>query len=272
MSMRRIVCLVVGIASVFGVTSPAAAGSLGEHRFSVRCDFSHLRQVDPIVTPGPAGTLASHLHAFFGNRSTDSDSTHASMVTSRTTCEFSKDRAGYWVPSLVRPDGTVVEPTSSFAYYRANSAIEDEVIRPFPRDFRLISDRYVYHCGSMRRQSLGPVDCRGVPNSKVVLSILFPPCWDGVHRDSADHRSHALWPTGMACPASHPVELPVLALHVHFPLDHITPEWRLTSGPLDGAHGDFWNSWKQRSLRRLVHLCLGVTKSVGDRVCERVQD
>ena len=270
--MRRIVGLVVGISVVLGTAGPVSAGSAGEHRFSVRCLFSHLRQVDPIVTPGPPGTLASHLHAFFGNRSTDADSTRESMVSSGTTCEFSKDRAGYWVPSLVRPDGEVVEPMSAFAYYRANAAIEDETIRPFPRDFRLISDRYVYHCGSMRRESLGPVDCRGVPNSKVVLSILFPPCWDGVQRDSADHRSHAVWPRGMACPASHPVALPVLALHVHFPLDHITSEWRLTSGPLDGAHGDFLNSWKQRALKRLTHRCLGVTKSAGDRVCERVQD
>ena len=62
----------------------------------------------------------------------------SASVAAGTTCELSKDRAGYWVPSLVRPDGTVVEPMSAFAYYRAPAAIEDERIRPFPRDFRLI--------------------------------------------------------------------------------------------------------------------------------------
>lgn len=270
--MRRVAGLVVGIAIVVATVGPASAGVPGEHRFSVRCLFSHAGQVDPIVNPGPPGTLSSHVHVFFGNRSTDADSTRESMVGAGTTCEFSKDRAGYWVPSLVRPDGTVVEPVSAFAYYRAPAAIVDERIRPFPRDFRLISDRYVYHCGSMRRQSSGPVDCRGVPQGKVVMSILFPPCWDGVQRDSVDHRSHAVWPTGMACPASHPVELPVLALHVAFPLDRITSQWRLTSGELGSAHGDFWNSWRQRALKRLTTRCLGVTKSAGDLLCERVQD
>jgi hypothetical protein len=270
--VRRIASVVVAICALSLVPADASAVATGEHRFSVLCGFSHLRQVDPIVTPGPAGTLASHLHAFFGNRSTDADSTRASLVRAGTTCELSKDRAGYWVPTLVRPDGTVVLPTGAFVYYRAPEAIADEAIRPFPRDFRLISDRYVYHCGSMRRQSSGAVDCRGVPHSKVVLSILFPPCWDGVNVDTPDHRSHAVWPRGLECPASHPVEVPVIGLHVHFPLDHITPEWRLTSGPLDTAHGDFLNSWKQRALKRLVRQCLGATKSAGDRVCERVQD
>jgi hypothetical protein len=270
--MRRIVCLAVGIIAAFVVAWPAQARVTGEHRFSVLCDLSHLDQVDPIVSPGPSGTLAAHMHAFFGNRSTDSDSTRDSMVAADTTCEFSRDRAGYWVPTLVRPDGTVVEPTNAFAYYRANSATEDEVITAFPQDFRLISDRYVYHCGSMRRASAGPVDCQGVPHSKVVLSILFPPCWDGEQLDSADHRSHVVWPRGGRCPSSHPVEVPVIGLHVHFALDRITSEWRLTSGPLDSAHGDFLNTWRQRALRRLVHRCLGVTKSAGDQLCKRVQD
>lgn len=270
--MRRLVCLVVGLASVFPFTWQAQAAVPGEHRFSILCDFSHLQQVDPIVSPGPSGTVAAHLHAFFGNRSTDADSTYESMVAARTTCEFSKDRAGYWVPALVRPDGTVVEPMSAFAYYRANPATQDEVITPFPKDFRAVSDRYVYQCGNMRREGIGPVDCRGLPHSKVVLSILFAPCWDGVQLDAPDHRSHMVWPQGGNCPPSHPVEVPVIGLHVRFPVEQITAEWQLTSGPLESAHGDFFNTWKQPALRRLVTKCLGVTKSAGDRLCERVQD
>ena len=270
--MRRIVLLVVLIGSVVVVIPQGRAAVTGEHRFSIVCPFSHLQQVDPIVTPGPSGTPAAHLHAFFGNRSTDADSTYRSMLSAGTTCELSKDRAGYWVPTLVRPDGEVVKPTSAFAYYRANPATQDEVITPFPRDFRAVSDRYVYHCGSMRRESTGPVDCRGLPHSQVVLSILFSPCWDGVQLDAPDHRSHIVWPKGGACPSSHPVEVPVVGLHVRYPLARITSEWQLTSGPLESAHGDFFNSWRQRALRRLVSKCLGVTKSAGDGLCERVQD
>ena len=222
------------------------------------------------MSPGPAGTPAAHIHAFFGNRSTDADSDYESMRSAGTTCETRKDRAGYWIPSLVNDRGSVVLPVRAFAYYRANPATQDEVITAFPADFRAVSDSYVYHCGSMRREQAGPVDCRGLKDGYVTLSILFPPCWDGVQLDSVDHRSHLTWPKALACPATHPVEVPVIGLHVRFPVRRITASWSLTSGPLDGAHGDFFNSWDQPTLERLVVRCLGVTKSVGDEVCERV--
>jgi uncharacterized protein DUF1996 len=263
--------LIAAIACALLATQVSPAGAVeGEHRFSVLCRLSHVRQVDPIVSPGPAGTPAAHIHAFFGNRSTDADSDYASMRSAGTTCETRRDRAGYWVPSLVSGRGSVVLPARAFAYYRASPATQDEVITAFPADFRAISDRYVYHCGSMRREGVGPVDCRGLKGGYVTLSILFAPCWDGVRLDSADHRSHLAWPRGLDCPPTHPVEVPFIGLHVRFPVLRITASWSLTSGTLDGAHGDFFNSWDQPTLQRLVTRCLGATKSAGDEVCERV--
>src|SRR5919107_6060821 len=82
------------------VASAQEEGPTGES-FVVNCGFSHEKQVDPIVDPGPSGTNpdgtpvtpSHHMHHFFGNTTTDSDSTLQSLrdAASRpdhgTTCE-----------------------------------------------------------------------------------------------------------------------------------------------------------------------------------------
>jgi len=43
--------------------------------------------------------------------------------------------------------------------------------------------------------------------------LFFPSCWDGVHPDSEDHRSHMAYPSVMddgECPDTHPVRVPSL--------------------------------------------------------------
>src|SRR5918998_5144710 len=57
--------------------------------FVVQCGFSKQAQVDPIVNPGEPGTpeaKAHHLHDFFGNTTTDSNSTLESLRAGGTTC------------------------------------------------------------------------------------------------------------------------------------------------------------------------------------------
>ena len=48
------------------------------------------------------------------------------------------------------------------------------------------------------------------PGSWFVMEVEFPQCWDGVHLDSADHKSHMAYPNG-GCPADHPVALPEIS-------------------------------------------------------------
>jgi hypothetical protein len=59
--------------------APAASGqeetSPTGTNFVVRCGWSHQKQVDPIVTPGPPGTPSFHMHDFYGNKTTDANST-----------------------------------------------------------------------------------------------------------------------------------------------------------------------------------------------------
>ncbi|MEX1263978.1 MAG: hypothetical protein WEE66_08610 [Actinomycetota bacterium] len=69
--MRRTTVLA---ATVFALCLPALATA--EPRFQVRCQSTHVATVDPIVAPGQR---SEHEHEFFGNRSTNRNSTYRSM-------------------------------------------------------------------------------------------------------------------------------------------------------------------------------------------------
>jgi hypothetical protein len=229
-----------------------------EKRFSTNCSTNQLAQLDPIVSPGPTGTLSSHLHAFFGNNSTKSSSTYESMIAASTSCELSADTAGYWIPPLIDRDRHIVKPSSTNAYYRSVGALRDDDIKPFPKDLRVLSSKYHFHCGEDTHSSAKPVDCRDMrmPHKYVHLTIIFPACWNGMSIDSPDHMSHMAFPTGKGCPESHPVPMPRLVVIARFPIKNARG-YTLSSGEPSTAHGDFWNTWQQGALKDLVDRCLG---------------
>ena len=249
---------------------PSTESSFG--RFRVECLFSHRAQVDPIVKPGPKGTLSAHMHDFLGNTSTDSDSTYGSMLAAGTTCGLSTDTAGYWVPSLVGPDGAFVEPDRMIIYYR-NRPIDYGTTTPFPPDFRMIAGgigtypHAYWTCegqsdSSLETRAQTPPDCG---TARLKLHVYFPSCWDGVNIDSTNHRSHVAYAFDESdgtstdisddmCPASHPVKIPQVHLRVIFPVSN-GPQYRLSDGTL-APHADFWNTWNQAELERQVRDCL----------------
>jgi hypothetical protein len=257
MRKATFVALVISLATVTMLVAvpPASAGF--EHRFSVFCRFSHWAIDDPIVSPM---TTASHLHVFFGNTSTNRFSTYTSMRSGGTTCKIAADTAGYWVPSLFARDGSFVPPKSVNAYYRTTGIFDTLPVKAFPPDLRLVSDVHVWMCEDHQTFSIPP-NCNTSERGYqyVGLRIVFPNCWDGVSLDSSDHRSHmAFGSSRKGCPSTHPISLPRLALNVRF----ATKDARgavLSSGEPWTAHGDFWNTWDQVALERLVRECLGAT-------------
>jgi Domain of unknown function (DUF1996) len=226
--------------------------------FHTSCTFSHMAKDDPIVSPGEPGV--SHLHLFFGNETTDADSTYRSMRRGTTSCDVSADTAGYWTPALVDPHGNVIRPKRLTAYYFASTSVTAP-----PADLRVIaggdtSDLRIagYACGEGMPTSSVPMDC-GSQWLKGV--IVFPSCWNGDDLDSRNHRSHMAYPTGKGCPKGFRVRLPKLALHVTYGIHDGTGDTLVSDemmGMTDGMslHADFWNTWDQSKLEDAVDRCL----------------
>jgi hypothetical protein len=264
-------------------TAPAAFAVSSDNgaSFAVRCDFSHRKSDDPIVRPGEQG--AAHSHDFFGNTTTNANSTYQTMTTGTdphdpppapppiTTCTREEDKAGYWMPTL-NWDG--VERTSNRAvfYYRAGGK-DHKSVKPFPKDLRVIADdagHISWRCGRAdngKGTRNPPSQCSG---GELGLRVIFPDCVD-VDRngkpvlDSDDHRSHMAYSRmrdgKVRCPRSHPRSVPVLTMNVTFPIP--TTSGRVTlacdeTSPCGAStmHADFWNTWNQAGLEHLVKRCI----------------
>jgi hypothetical protein len=244
--------------------------------FTVDCAFSHRAPDDPIVHPGRPG--ASHSHEFFGSAATDASSTGASLRGTPTTCEDTEDTAAYWVPTL-SIDGAPVDPTMVRAYYRAPTGSDVRDVRPPPLGLAMIAGdpsaggdgaahahphgggepvgEAGWGCGlrPRRLRAEPPTDC--TDPSPLTLRLLFPDCWDGENLDTDDHRSHVAASVDGACPDSHPVLMTQLQVSVVWPVTGAEAgRATLSSGPVDGAHGDFLNGWEPDALDGHVDLCI----------------
>ncbi|MGH2539182.1 MAG: DUF1996 domain-containing protein [Actinomycetota bacterium] len=273
--MKRTIALAVGVALVasFLIAVIAVPASAGAGVFSITgCTDAGVRADDPIVMPHAKGR--SHVHQFFGNKSTNADSTYNDMVVAGTSCPLSADTAGYWAPALLDPNGQPAKLKRATAYYRATSGSKGQPIRAFPRDLRIIAGSPEFETGTdmlgwgCDDQTYLPTipDCSSSGKKFVKAHIIFPSCWDGVNNDSDDHRSHMAYPDGAKCPASHPVRVPRLSLHFTWAVTDGTG-YSLASDMDEGTsaghtlHADFWNTWNQGALEMLVNSCLNTGSS-----------
>ncbi len=270
----RITLSVVGLALVAAVAVSAAlasgsstaavraTGSFAGVNFVSTCGFAHRAADDPIVFPGQPG--ASHDHSFVGNTSTDAFSTLASLHAAGTTCRRPADKAAYWMPTLL-VDHQPVDPLGATIYYRRSTLAE---VHPFPPGFELIAgDSKAASPQSMRVTSWSCGVAGGVPPSdappvcpdargqELRLHVTFPSCWDGTSTDSADHRSHVVYPVRRRCPSDHPVAVPAITLVYRYPVSG-RHEFGLSSGSVYSAHADFFNAWNETRLTELVDHCL----------------
>ena len=267
-SWRRVVRSAVALVAI-GALSPVSPGQAAPSTVGwvVRCEFvRHLRD-DPIAYPGRPG--ASHLHAFWGNKTTDASSTHASLLRGATSCGLSEDKAAYWVPAAYSGT-TLLTPMRGTFYYRSRTH-PASAVRPFPPGLKVIagngaatgpqSTRILYwDCdkGGSDQNLDHPVDCG---NGFVSANIRFPDCWNGVNIDSTDHKRHMAYSTDPdgdgrhTCPRTHPVPVPRLTYSLVFPI-HDGTKLKLSSGPHHTMHADFFNGWVQAKLATLVTQCI----------------
>ncbi|MEP7059528.1 MAG: DUF1996 domain-containing protein [Actinomycetota bacterium] len=257
------------------------------------CGYSHSEADDPIGDPGSPG--ASALNDFFGNTTTRSSSTIASMAAGSTSCASSADTAAVWAPALFRdgkrilpagapPDGTSADfhARTQILYETDLSGLPPSAIRPIPAGLRMVAGNADaenakqnpqlgggIYWGCSDNQPSGkfsvPVDCA---TGIISLHVGFADCWDGVHLDSADHESHMAFPVssarGYVCPKDHPVPLPRVILRVEYPTGTNASGITLSSGPAFTAHASYWNTWDQTALASLTRACLGGSHACGE--------
>ena len=109
------------------------------------------------------------------------------------------------------------------------------------------------------------------------MKIIFPDCVaeesPGVQKiDSPDpdptraHRTHMarskpLDNGSRGCPSTHPIPVPTLTINANFPIPKTSGTVTLSSDeptdpPGSTMHSDFWNTWNQAELERLVVECI----------------
>lgn len=213
-------------------TLPTSIGGPGGGEFRAFCEFSHMGYNDPLLFPGQPG--ASHLHMFYGNPSTDANSTYASLraaANSRPGSQFScsggpNNASAYWHPALLKDNvecdashpGTetcAVIPDYTLIYYKRSSTIGKTVRMPrglafiYGRDLAtgaLSPTRQVsYKCGAnsnsakFLRNSDGTAAFDCPSTARLQVWMTGPTCWNGTSLGSGNYRSHmAFYGTGDA--------------------------------------------------------------------------
>ena len=274
--MRRIRfgSLITALLSLLVAAPFASAGVDPSAGWIVGCAFSHRSMDDPIVMPGMTGM--SHSHDFFGNETTDADSTLRSLLGAATTCSFADDTAAYWAPTLY-VNGKAVTPTKAAIYYR--NQVDGAKVQPFPTGFMMVAgdsratgpqplDIVYYNCheGPDTHHDSKPYACG---SSTVDAHVRFPQCWDGVNLDAPDHKSHVAYPLRShgirTCPASHPVVLPRLIMRISWPISN-GRDVTLASGRTYTLHADFFNAWDETAQRELVDKCINAGIDCGKQI------
>jgi len=274
----RIVRRALGLLLPLALLVPAPAqGASRIGQFVLRCTYSHTLADDPIVFPGQPG--ASHLHDFFGNKTVDAFSTVNSLLKGDTTCRIPSDTAGYWAPTPSL-SGKQLRPPVMRIYYFGDPSGQVETIPP---GLQMIggnkeatspaeNPHVRWYCGQIKGQRTplmdAPYDCW--PWKKfgfvdgVIALIEMPSCWNGVGLTPED----VSYPIDRQCPPEFPHVLPRLSERIHMGIMNPrnadgTVALTLSSGAFYTMHADFWNTWQQERLDRLVQECLAAAVHCG---------
>ncbi|WP_433721153.1 DUF1996 domain-containing protein [Actinoplanes sp. CA-051413] len=247
---------------------PVPANSVRVPEFNASCLYSHSKPDDPIVFPGMAG--ASHMHSFIGNRSTDANTTTATLLRNAgTSCKPAEDLSAYWIPTLYER-GRVVEPKDVVVYY--GSRLSDPAATvPFPQGFRMIA-------GDARLQAPTPAGsvnqfyCAGAggeigrsadgnwplcaPGATLMFQLVFPDCWDGVHLDSPTHKAHVAYTYDGRCSGNFPVAIPSISFLIAYPTSGTADGFELASKMASSMHGDAFLAWDNDALGHRVKNCV----------------
>jgi len=270
------------IAMLPNVAAAHDTGDESDAQWQILCTLDHQRSDDPIVHPGHPGD--SHMHSFYGNTTTKASSTTRSLMAANSSCGRNmqtSDHSAYWVPALYKnnSDGTQTlvrdRDQLMFIYYVRAGGPDGPKVKPFPPGLRMIAGSddatsaqspkvLEWTCGGGGPTS-GKIPTCSDPDQAIHASLGFPSCWDGLHLDSANHKSHMAYAGDHGtCPRSHPVSLPKIAYEIDYPGITGGPSYALASGGRYSMHGDFFAAWDNRVQNALVSECLNDARNCQD--------
>jgi hypothetical protein len=280
--MYRLLALTSLIVAAVSLPPSTAVASGGSGGWITVCSYDHSLTDDPIVFPGQPG--ASHLHDFLANKTANAESAYTTMEAGGTTCGTAADKAGYWTPALFK-SGTRVLPKGTYAnggatrntfYYRTDNVLSSYKVTAFPANFRMVAGnakatteaenpylgREIYWGCSNNSpdvKSKVPISCA---TGAISLHIGFPNCWDGVV--TPNETTHLRYPSSYKCPAGYDTVLPRVTFRLEYPVGTSSSSITLASGAYYTAHADFWNTWDQAGLQKLVTRCLNAHVDCGN--------
>jgi hypothetical protein len=249
--------------------------------FSSRCGTNQNKHNNPdnfIVAPGVKNG-AHHLHDYVGNLSADGNSTNESLTAAGTTCGNGDKSTYYWPVIRVRDRdgggkaseaenphniGTVVQPRSVSLLFRGNA---QSTVVAMPDFMRVITGdakaainggangNAKWTCTGFRNRftTKYPLCPRG---SQLQRVLDFASCWDGVNFDSANHRTHVVFPDKNGACAAGTKAVPQLRMTLTYDLPRRAlfavdafPE--VLHNPITD-HGDFVNVMPKQLMDRAV--------------------
>jgi hypothetical protein len=244
------------------------------HEFQAKCAPDHSAPDDPIVYPGQPGK--SHDHTFMGNTSTNGNSTTATLeAAGGTACLAPGDKSAYWMPSLFKGTQKIMPVGPQTIYYK--SSVNDYTsVRPFPKGLRFVvgspaqtQDEFKnlkgtvegWECGQSYHNWNFPASCPSTQDTQLNIRLQAPSCWDGIHLDTPDHKSHMAYPVAWGanqnvCPADHPVALPMIEFKMAWPVNGDMSQVRLASGAGYSFHYDFFADWDTATQSAMVAHCI----------------
>jgi hypothetical protein len=175
------------------------------------------------------------------------------------------------MPALYQ-HGTRVQPRSMSIYYRTAGRAA-ATVQPLPTGLQMIAGNETamsaqplsvayWNCGAkadVAKSALPPTSCPA--GSNLVLSLVFPDCWDG-HTLNGKTQKNVAYAVRGRCTAGYPVAIPQLSVHVQYPTTSgagLTLSMGPTANDLPKsiytAHADVINGWNQTVLASLVRQC-----------------
>ncbi|GAP82747.1 putative wsc domain-containing protein [Rosellinia necatrix] len=279
----------------------ASVSAIGD-TFTVNCNPLTTRRVDPVLSFG--NPTSDHVHAVVGGTAFGPSTTNQNAINSRaTTCDKILDNSIYWSPQLyhINSDGRyeLVTHKGTAVYYQNRAcdyqagrttcpSIQTNFAAAPPAGLRMISgnkdlrtfDKNDITQRAVNHHCLGAVDeeTNSLPIrlcDTIRSQVTFPPCWDGVNLDSANHKSHMAFPehgdyNGGVCPQSHPHAIMQLFFEFHFDTKKYTDRnFTFAQGDKTGYgfHGDFINGWKDLTRLGNAHRTCTDAQGVNSPTC-----